>query len=155
MKAFFYWLFSTYSTGKKLDFGLLLLRLFFALPLTIRHGWPTLFQWWKGEISYPDPLGLGENLTMLIMGSIEAFCATFVVLGLFTRISAFFVAAGFTVAVLVVHGTDTFAVKELAYMYMAGFWSVFFLGSGKYALDFLIFGKSQGKRLLKFQTDNA
>lgn len=139
MKVIFDWLLSAYSTGNRLDFGLLLLRLFFALPLTIRHGWPTLFNWWKGEISYPDPLGLGENLTMLIMGSIESFCATFVVLGLFARISAFFVASGFTVAVLVVHGADTFAVKELAYMYMAGFWSVFLLGSGKFSLDSLIF----------------
>lgn len=143
MKSIFDRLLSTYSTGKRLDFGLLLLRLFFALPLTIRHGWPTLFNWWKGEISYPDPLGLGENLTMFIMGSIEAFCATFVVLGFFTRISAFLVASGFTVAVLVVHGQDSFGVKELAYMYMSGFWSVFLLGSGRYSLDFLIFGKSQ------------
>jgi putative oxidoreductase len=147
MKRMFQWLLYPKDTGRIVDLGLLLLRLFFALPLTIRHGWPTLFNWWKGEISYPDPIGLGENLTMLLMGSIEAFCATFVVLGIFTRISAFFVASGFTVAVLVVHGADSFAVKELAYMYMAGFWSVFFLGPGRFSLDFLIFGRNQ--KLLK------
>jgi putative oxidoreductase len=147
MKKVFGWLFISNENGNIKDIGLLLLRLFFALPLTIRHGWPTLFNWWKGEISYPDPLGLGENLTMLLMGSIEAFCATFVVLGIFTRISAFFVASGFTVAVLVVHGADSFAVKELAYMYMAGFWSVFFLGPGKFSLDSLIFSRNQ--KLLK------
>jgi putative oxidoreductase len=147
MKKVFGWLFISNENGNIKDIGLLLLRLFFALPLTIRHGWPTLFSWWMGEISYPDPLGLGENLTMLLMGSIEAFCATFVVLGIFTRISAFFVASGFTVAVLVVHGADSFAVKELAYMYMAGFWSVFFLGPGKFSLDSLIFSKNQ--KLLK------
>ena len=147
MKILFRWLFNLKENGNIKDLGLLLLRLFFALPLTIRHGWPTLFNWWKGEISYPDPLGLGENLTMLLMGSIEAFFATFVVLGILTRISAFFVASGFTVAVLVVHGADSFAVKELAYMYMAGFWSVFFLGPGKFSLDFLIFGRNQ--KLLK------
>jgi putative oxidoreductase len=143
MKKVFGWLFISNENGNIKDIGLLLLRLFFALPLTIRHGWPTLFNWWKGEISYPDPMGLGENLTMLLMGSIEAFCATFVVLGIFTRISAFFVASGFTVAVLVVHGADSFAVKELAYMYMAGFWSVFFLGPGKFSLDSLIFSRNQ------------
>lgn len=143
INLFIKWLLTGRQSPSLNDLGLLFLRLFFALPLTIRHGWPTLFKWWKGEISYPDPFGMGENLTMLVMGSIESICASLVVLGLFTRISAFFVASGFTVAVLVVHGADSFAVKELAYMYMAGFWSVFFLGSGKYSLDNLIFSKNQ------------
>lgn len=129
------WLFNTRSPNKTKDWGLLALRLLFGVPLSFRHGWPTVMDWWRGEISYPDPLGLGESLTMLIMGTVEAICPIFVIVGFFTRIAAFFVAFGFVVAVLVAHASDPFAVRELAYMYMSGFFAVFLLGPGKFSID--------------------
>ncbi len=135
MKAFIIWLFHFKPAGESQDLGLLTLRLLFTLPLSIRHGWPTLIDWWNGDMQYPDPLGLGESLTMLIMGCIEAICTVLVAVGLYTRISAFLVASGFLVAVVVVHGADPFGVKELAYMYMSGFLSVFLLGPGRFSLD--------------------
>lgn len=135
MKAFIDWLFHSKPASKPQDLGLLALRLLFALPLSIRHGWPTLIDWWNGDIQYPDPLGLSESLTMLVMGCIEAIGTVLVAAGLYTRISAFLVASGFLVAVLIVHGADPFGVKELAYMYMSGFLSIFLLGPGRFSLD--------------------
>jgi putative oxidoreductase len=103
-----------------------------------------LIDWWRGKISYPDPLGLGESLTMLVMGSIEAICPVFVIVGLFTRIAGFFVAFGFVVAVLIAHASDPFGVRELAYMYMSGFLAVFLLGPGKFSVDNYL-SKSSGR----------
>ena len=123
------------------DFGKLWLRLMVAVPLSFRHGWPTLANWWRGEISYPDPFGIGQNLTMLAMGSLEAVAATLVAVGLLTRPAALTLAAGFSVAVLVVHGTDDFGYKELPYLYMVSFWAIFWIGPGRFSLDRLWFGK--------------
>lgn len=144
MKHFSDWLLSRNINSESLsDFGRLLLRVGVALPMSLRHGWPTLANWWKGEISYPDPLGLGESLTMLAMGSLEAVATLLIVVGILTRPAASMLAVGFSVAVLVVHGADDFGTKELPYMYMVAYWAIFWIGPGRYSADAWLFG---GKR---------
>lgn len=144
MKNLSDWLLSRNSNSESLsDLGKLLLRVGVALPMSLRHGWPTLANWWNGEISYPDPLGLGESLTMLAMGSLEAVATLLIVIGILTRPAALMLAVGFSVAVLVVHGADDFGTKELPYMYMVAYWVIFWIGPGRYSADGWVFG---GKR---------
>jgi putative oxidoreductase len=123
--------------------GRLLLRVGVALPMSLRHGWPTLASWWRGEISYPDPLGLGQNLTMLLMGSLEAIATLMIVFGVLTRSAALMLAVGFSVAVLIVHGTDDFGTKELPYLYMVAYWAIFLIGPGRLSFDFWFFGNKK------------
>jgi putative oxidoreductase len=148
MKNFIDWLLSRNINSERLsDFGKLLLRIGVAFPMSIRHGWPTLANWWKGEISYPDPLGLGQNLTMVMMGSLEAVATLMIVVGILTRPASLMLAVGFSVAVLVVHGADDFGTKELPYLYMVAYWAIFLIGPGRFSMDFWLFGKKADRSI--------
>lgn len=141
MRNFLQWLLKSKSSGFSLDMGLLLLRLLFGLTLSFRHGWPTMKDWWAGNINYPDPLGLGENLTMLLMGTAEAVFTVFIAIGLFTRLSACSLTLGFATAFFVVHAVDPFHVKELPFLYLCGMLAIFILGPGKYSIDWLVWSR--------------
>ncbi|WP_194776997.1 DoxX family protein [Pararhodonellum marinum] len=129
------WWLNSESASKFQDFGLLVLRCLFGLTLSFRHGWPTLADWWHGEISYPDPIGLGESLTMFLMGTAEAVFTLFIALGLFTRPAALCLVLGFATAFFVVHAADSFATKELPFLYLSGMTAIFLLGAGRFSLD--------------------
>lgn len=148
MRNFIDWLLSrSFHSDRFSEFGKLLLRIGVAFPMSIRHGWPTLANWWKGEISYPDPLGLGQNLTMVMMGSLEAVATLMIVVGILTRPASLMLAVGFSVAVFVVHGADDFGTKELPYLYMVAYWSIFLIGAGRFSLDFWLFGKKADRSI--------
>lgn len=127
-------------TGKYEDVGKLVIRLLFGLSLAINHGWPTFSNILSSKTGeYPDPLELGPEMTMILMGTSEFIFALMVVVGLFTRISVIPIIVGFTVAFFVHHATDPFGVKELSFLYLGAFTSIFFLGPGKFSLDYLLF----------------
>lgn len=65
----------------------------------------------------------------------ESLGALFLVLGLFSRISAVFLAITMAVAALVVHAADPYQVKELAFIYLAVFGFFALYGPGPYSID--------------------
>ncbi|MDX1672200.1 MAG: DoxX family protein, partial [Balneolaceae bacterium] len=85
------------------DVGKLLLRLLFGLSLALNHGWPTFRGAWNGVTDFPDPLGIGANLSMWLAGSAEFGCALLVVFGLLTRFAAIPVLLNFVVAFFIFH----------------------------------------------------
>ena len=125
------------------DAGKLLIRLLFGLSLAINHGYPTFSGIFSGEGSgrYPDPLGLGAELSRVLMGTSEFVFALMVAIGLFTRIAVLPVIFGFSVAFFIFHSGDPFGEKEMAYLYLSAFLSIFILGPGKYSFDHLLFKK--------------
>ncbi len=130
------WSIKSINSPYSLNVGLLAIRLLYGLTLSFRHGWPTLINWWNGDIAYPDPIGLGESLTMLLMGTAEAILSLFIAIGLFTRLSAFGLTIGFLLAFFVVHSADPFAVKELPFLYLIGVFSILLIGPGKISMDY-------------------
>jgi putative oxidoreductase len=121
------------------DTALLLMRIVIAGYLAINQGWPTFQNFMNGVTEYPDPLHLGARTTMALMVFTEVGCASFVLVGLFTRLLAIPVAFGFTVAVFIHHWSDPFGWKELPSLYWVSFIAFAILGPGKYSLDYLIF----------------
>ena len=121
------------------DVALLLMRIVIAGYLVINQGWPTLQNFLNGVAEYPDPFHLGPRNTMLLMVFTELICASFVLIGLFTRLLAIPVAFGFTVAVFIHHWPDPFGWKELPSLYWVSFIAFAILGPGKYSLDYLFF----------------
>lgn len=127
------------SLSRYQDAALLLLRIVIAGYLVINHGWSTLQNFMQGATEYPDPFHLGPRNTMALMVFTELGCASFVLVGLFTRLLAIPVAIGFTVAVFVQHWPDPFGWKETPAIYWASFIAFAILGPGKYSLDYLFF----------------
>ena len=128
-------LLSTGPTVLRTSLGLLLLRLGFGGLMIVRHGWPKLAKFSEKKAVFPDPLGVGSelSLTLALVGEIVA--PLLIVLGLGTRLAS--VPAAFTMAVaaFLVHAGDPLAKREMALIYFVAFVVIALMGPGRYSLD--------------------
>ena len=131
------------------DLASLLLRILFGTSLIINYGWPTFGSLMAGDIGYPDPLGIGEYTSQLLISIAQFFCAILLILGLFTRLVTLPVIIAFIVAFFVFHASDPFEAKELSYLYLSAFTAIFFIGGRRFSLDQLIlnYRSIYGKRI--------
>lgn len=122
------------------SFGLLLLRVVAGGTMAAGHGWGKLLAFSEKAGTFPDPLGIGNRLSMAGAVGAELFCSVLVVLGLGTRLAALPVAFTMTIAAFVIHAADPFGRKELAVVYLAVFLAIALVGPGRYSLDARAFG---------------
>ena len=116
------------------DCSQLIIRLGFS-ALLLTHGWPKLINFSQKAESFPDPIGLGSQVTLALAVLAEFVAALFIALGLFTRISALGVVVTMAIIVFVFHGDDPFSHKELALLYCFAFSSIMVAGSPRWSLD--------------------
>ena len=120
------------STGVNL--GLLILRLS-AGGFMLTHGYPKLQRLLSGELRFSDPLGLGPEVSLVLAVFAEFLCSILIVLGLGTRVATLPLIVTMSVAAFISHGSDPFARKELALMYLVSFVVLLLNGGGKYSVD--------------------
>lgn len=139
-------LFSSGTTTLGVDMATLVLRIVAAAALIGGHG---LYKFQKvlsgEEIQFMDPIGIGDVASFHLAMVAEFILASFVLLGLFTRISLIPLILLMLTIVLKVHGADPFAKQELPLMYLTVFFALFLLGPGRFSLDRLI--KSRRKTI--------
>lgn len=117
------------------DYGLLFLRIAVA-ALMLNHGIPKLLMLFGSqEISFLDPIGIGQTASLTIAVFAEVVCSILIGLGLATRLASLFLFLTMAVAFFVVHLNDPFQNKELALFYLIVYAFILIVGSGKYALD--------------------
>lgn len=114
--------------------GLLVLRIFAGGTMLIAHGWPKLIGFKDKMDVFPDPLGLGSSLSLGLAIGAEAGCAALVLLGIATRLASIPLAITMAVAVFIVHSSDPFGQKELAFMYLGIYLSLACFGGGDFVL---------------------
>lgn len=124
------------------DLAYLITRLLFGGTMLIAHGLPKLLSFSDRMNSFPDPLGVGNSLSLGLTIFAEVLCAGLVALGLFTRWVSGPMVVTMGVAAFIVHANDPWQKKELAFVYMIGYVITGLLGSGRFSLDFLIRKKS-------------
>ncbi|MCY1720691.1 DoxX family protein [Prolixibacteraceae bacterium Z1-6] len=124
-----------YSTG--LNIGLLLLRLS-AGGFMLTHGYPKLQRVLSGEFRFGDPLGLGPEVSLVLAVFAEFGCSLLLMLGLGTRLATIPLIVTMLVAAFISHGSDPFARKELALMYLVSYVVLLLNGAGKISLDQLL-----------------
>lgn len=122
------------------DLGLLLLRLF-AGGAMLTHGYPKLLKVLSGNFQFGDPLGMGPEASLLLTVFAEVICSTLILLGLTTRFALIPLIITMAVAYFVVHGADVFNTKELSFLYLAIYLTLFFTGPGKFSADRAFFPK--------------
>lgn len=118
-----------------LNLGLLFLRIFPSALLIIGHGWPKMMQFSSMQQQFPNPLGLGSTISLILTIVIEIFCPLLIILGFATRINSIIIFLLMIVAATIVHAQDPWSSKELAIMYALPYLILAFTGSGSYSID--------------------
>lgn len=121
--------------------ALFVLRLGVGGMMLFAHGMPKLLGFSAKVQFFPDPIGLGPTVSLMLMVFAEVFCAAAVVAGFFTRWAAGALVIGMSVAVFIVHAPDPWARKEMALLYLVSFLSIAIAGGGKYSVDGILLGK--------------
>ena len=109
------------------DGALLFLRLFIG-GMMLSHGWAKLASFSTLSATFPDPLGVGSTLSLLLILFAEVGCSCLLIFGLMTRLATLPLMFGMLMAFFVIHGADPFAVRELPLLYLGVY--VFLLWGG-------------------------
>lgn len=122
------------------DIGKLILRLTIG-GLMLFHGWAKVVNGIGGIKAMVAKAGFPEFFAYgVYLG--EVLFPLMIVLGIFVRTSALFVAITMVVAIFLAHSSDIFAINgstggpviELALMYLLGSIAIMFIGSGKISI---------------------
>ena len=128
-------LFSSRYKDRSISLGLFLLRLA-AGGLMIPHGYQKLVGFASQSSSFDDPFGFGGPLSMALTIFAEFFCASFLVLGLMTRLATIPLIIAMTVIIFYSHKGDIFLARgELPALFLATYLVLLIMGPGKWSLD--------------------
>ena len=117
------------------NIALLLLRIVFAGSMLYGHGLSKFYRLIEGNLSFANPIGIGEAPTLVLAVFSEFLAPLFILVGYKTKIFSFFPAATMFVAAFIVHLSDPFARKEKAILFLIGFIVIMMMGPGKYSVD--------------------
>jgi putative oxidoreductase len=117
------------------NIALLLIRIVFAGSMLYGHGLSKFYRLIEGNLSFANPIGIGEAPTLVLAVFSEFLAPLFILIGYKTKIFSFFPAATMFVAAFIVHLSDPFARKEKAILFLIGFIAIMMMGPGKYSID--------------------
>ena len=117
------------------DLALLILRVASGGMMAYSHGWGKMQRLLEGDLSFADPIGIGELPSLVLTVVAELVCGVLVALGLFTRAALVPLIITMVVAVFIVHADDPFSKMEFGLLYLVPYLALFLTGPGKISLD--------------------
>ncbi|MEZ6151185.1 MAG: DoxX family protein [Pirellulaceae bacterium] len=130
------------GTQKQIDSGLFVLRVAIGCFMLV-HGIQKLMGFSEMADKFPDPIGMGSQLSLVMAIGAEVGCSLLLILGLGTRIAVIPLAFTMIVALFVVHAADPWKVKELAAIFLTVYAVIFITGPGRCSLDGRLFCKTR------------
>ena len=124
---------TNYSAGA-FNTAVLLLRVVFGV-LMMKHGYDKLVGFNEMKSSFINFMGIGSNISLLLVIFAEFFCALFVLLGLFTRLATIPLIFCMAIALFKAHHMDFFGHGQMATLYLGAFLVLLLLGPGKVSVD--------------------
>lgn len=137
MKQLLAFLFATGGKSATASAVLLLQRLLFG-GLLLSHGLAKLDNYAALSQTFPDPIGLGSQLSVTLAIFAEVFCSAAFILGFLHRLVLIPMAFTMAVAFFVTHGGSIADGGELAFVYLGEFILLYVVGAGRYSADALI-----------------
>lgn len=113
---------------------LLAARIMIGLPF-LSHG---IAKWAAFEslaLEFPDPLGVGSTISLLLVIFAEVVCSICFILGAAYRLCLVPMIFTMATAFFVIHADDTFAHRELSLIYLIIFILMYIAGPGYFSLD--------------------
>lgn len=112
------------------DLLLLLARIILGVGMGT-HGWSKLQKILNGDFQFADPMGIGQEASLILAMSAELFCSILVIIGWKTRWAVWPIIFTMCVVVFIVKWGAPFSEIELSLMYLAGFLCLAATGAGK------------------------
>ncbi len=127
--------FSSDTSQNNISIAILILRVAIG-GMMLTHGLGKLTMLFgDGSIQFPDPMGVGSTISLVLAVFAEVFCSLFLIFGFATRFSAISLSVTMSVAAFIVHANDGFATKEMALLYLLIYVAITIVGAGKYSVD--------------------
>jgi putative oxidoreductase len=126
------------SLPNQVSLAVLVLQLSFGF-LMILHGYDKLQKFLSGKHDFPDPLHVSPFISHGLTIFAEFFCSILFILGLLTCPALIFLIGCTGVIAFSIHGSDPFADKENAFLYLFTYLAIFLTGAGKYSIDAKVF----------------
>ena len=127
---------------RKVDCGLLTLRLIAANPLFLKHGTEKLFRFHHMLAFFPNPLHIGVVPSLLFATLSDGICTLLIIIGFATRWAALVCFINIFVALVFVHHFVIFGPQgdhgELMLLYLAALITLILAGARKYSIDRLM-----------------
>jgi len=120
------------------DLALLLLRAASGGMMAYAHGLPKAQKVMAGDFSFGDPIGIGQEASLVLAAFAELVCGVLVVLGLFTRLALLPLIFTMVVAVFIVHADDPFSKQEFGLLYLIPYVVLLLKGPGNWSADRLL-----------------
>lgn len=117
------------------NIGLLILRVGIGAMMLFGHGWGKLVNFSNISATFPDPLGVGSQVSLALAIFAEVVCALALMLGIFTRFAVIPLLITMIVAAFIVHSADPWGKKEFALLYALPFLTLIFTGPGSFSID--------------------
>ena len=141
---FYNFLFPQSFRGNGVSLLILALRLFFGI-LFFTHGLDKLANFNELLPNFPDVLGIGSYMSLMVSIFCEFCCSLFLIAGLLVRLTVIPMMIAMAVAFFDVHD-GMFPEGELALIYLIMFIILYITGPGKFSIDYLIDKKIQKDR---------
>jgi len=122
---------------RNINVALFILRLWLGLSMLLLHGVGKIERFSKLSAEFPDLLGIGSRTSLCLAIGAEALGSALLVLGLFTRFAALSLVVTMGVAFFLAHKATLTGDNsgELAFIYLAGYVTLFLTGGGAFSLD--------------------
>ncbi|OFM84288.1 DoxX family protein [Weeksella sp. HMSC059D05] len=134
-------LFHVGKLDTKTNYALLFLRVSVSL-LMLTHGVTKLLNFFDlAPLQFPDPLGIGLELSIILAILAEVVCSILLILGLWTRAVLIPLIVTMFIAIFMVHLHHDLATKELTIIYLIVYIVLMITGPGKFSLDYKIYRK--------------
>ncbi len=128
---------STKYSASTFNFGMLVLRVTLGV-LLMSHGYAKLIHFSGLKHSFMNFMGIGSNISLILIIFAEFFCGIFLILGLFTRFACIPIIIAMCVIVFIASDGQIFAQGERGAMYLASAIMILFCGPGKVSVDGMI-----------------
>lgn len=135
-------LFSSEPRDTKSSVLLLIARIIFG-SLLLYHGIQKWGSFSELSSSFPDPLGVGNQLSLSLVIFGELVCSLGFIFGLLYRLAMIPMIFTMGIAFFVFHRQDPFVIKELSFNYLVVYLIMYISGPGKYTIDRFLFLKKK------------
>lgn len=122
------------SDNRHFQLAILFLRIFIGCMM-LSHGWAKAQSFSTLVAHFPDPLGTGPTISLLLILCAEIGCSILLIIGLITRLATLPLIFGMLVVFFVVHGNEPFNIRELPLLYLGVYFVLLWAGGGRYSLD--------------------